>query len=357
MRGWIPSVSSFAAIAGLLVCAPAAAADLFKPPAAGWGYGYEANAGQGAPGSGGAAAFDALDGTYGHDNNSDTWDGTEIGVGGAPGGVSLINDSYLRIQDTGDPRDHGFPDPSSRKIYLGHKLSANGFSATFLNDAGATLHFRMRLATTGPLDQVHPDSSPAIPPSDWPAGGKGYRIHDNGKGMIGIHQGVGGTGLISFSLATPGDHAEVTAAGLITNHLNGNIVTEFVDVGEAGTPNFLALDPTQWHEFWISISPGGAGTHQVAVYVDGSFTPAAEFDVTAGTGDDVGDSYLSLGMGSTGQFGAFDVDFVRVAAEAMEPPPPPKFAPALSTWAFGFLALAVLGLGAFLLGRRSEVTA
>ncbi len=355
MRGWIPSVSSIAALVGLLVCMPAAAADLFMPPAGGWNYAYEANAGQGAPGSGGAGAFDALDGTFGHDNNSDAFDGSEIGVG-PPGGVSLLEDSYLRIQDTGDPRDYAFPDPSSRKIYLGHKLSADGFSATFLNDAGATLHFRIRLATTGPLDQVHPDGGTT--PVAWPATGKGYRIHDNGKGMIGIHQGVGGTGLISFSLATPGDHAEVTLPGLITNHLNGSVVTDLVDVGEAGTPNFLYLNPTEWHEFWITIAPGGAGTHQVTVYVDGdSYTAAAEFDVTAGSGDDVGDSYLSLGMGSTGGFGAFDIDFVRVADEVIEPPAPPKHAPAISGWSFGFLGLAALGVGALLIRRRGLAAA
>ena len=55
------------------------------------------------------SGFTSLDGTWSHDNGGDAWDGSAIGDG-SPGGVSVI-DGYLRIQDPGDPRDNGFPDP------------------------------------------------------------------------------------------------------------------------------------------------------------------------------------------------------------------------------------------------------
>ena len=69
---------------------------------------------------GAAAAFgvgedQALDGFWNHDNGSSEWDGTAPGDpigaqpgGGRPGGVAIFTeglDTFLRIQDTGDPRD------------------------------------------------------------------------------------------------------------------------------------------------------------------------------------------------------------------------------------------------------------
>ena len=114
-----------------------------------------------AAGSGGEGAFDALDGTFSHDNGSDEWDGSGFEDGNA-GGVQTI-DGYLRIQDPGDPRDHGMPDPgSNRKIYLGHDLGADGAADTFLDD-GVILEFRARIPTAGPND-VHPDGGGAITP-------------------------------------------------------------------------------------------------------------------------------------------------------------------------------------------------
>src|SRR5205823_4864532 len=52
------------------------------------------------------------------------------------------------------------------------------------------------------------------------------------------------------------------------------------------------------------------GTHKVSIYLDGSKTPSV-FNVTAGTGSDVpSTNYLALGLPSTPQVGAFDVDFL-----------------------------------------------
>ena len=86
----------------------------------------------------------SLDGILSHDNGSDQWDGSaiggEFGDGNRPGGAMIIeeaNVNYLRIQDTGDPRDYGYGDPgSNRKVYLGHDLTTDGYSDTIMDDGG-----------------------------------------------------------------------------------------------------------------------------------------------------------------------------------------------------------------------------
>ncbi|HUR46602.1 MAG TPA: hypothetical protein VMZ27_12055, partial [Candidatus Saccharimonadales bacterium] len=93
-----------------------------------------------------------------------------------------------------------------------------------------------------------------------------------------------------------------------------------------GSVNLLPLDPTVFHEFWVTIQrssgPPGKGTHTVSVYVDGS-TAANTFHVTAGTGFDpsatssngtnfttsLATSYLALGCPGSLETGALDVDF------------------------------------------------
>ena len=244
---------------------------------------------QGVSGGGGAAgpavAYEAPEGgwsysldtgdisSWNHDNGSDQWDesaiGGEFGDDNRPGGVSLI-DGYVRIQDTGDPRDN-YPDPgSNRKIYLGQDISDKGGSDTILDD-GATIHFIARIPTDGPLDPLGDE--------DYPAGGDGYENHDGGKGNIGIKQGAGG--IVSFSLNEEGK----------------------VLITEDGTE--MELSTTEWHEFWVTIEAGDGG-HKVSVYLDGS-TEATEFTVTAGGGSDFGGSYVAMGVGSTGRSGALDV--------------------------------------------------
>jgi hypothetical protein len=286
-------------------------AGLYDAPPGGWTYIMDGSAATaGAPDSG----FTSLDGSWSHDNGSDAWDGSDVGgtLGDAnrPGGVGTV-DGVLRIQDTGEPRDHGFPGddpiPSNRKIYFGRDLTAEGASATQLDD-GVTLYFRARVATAGLLDELHPAGNPdGAGPQPYPSDGDGYLIHDGGKGNFGIKQASGG--IISFSLATAGDTGSI--AGLLMNNLNGSAISGTVDSGEEGTANVLPLDPTRWHEFWITIEgdTSSGGTHRVEVYLDGSLVPRM-FHVTAGSGSDFGDiTYLGLGAGSTGQSGALDVDF------------------------------------------------
>ncbi|MBI2950109.1 MAG: hypothetical protein HYY23_20945 [Verrucomicrobia bacterium] len=288
--------------------APVGQTQLYAAPAGGWTYTID-----GTKATGGAAnsGFTSLDGTWSHDNGSDEWDGSPVGgtfgATNRPGGVSSI-DGYLRLEDTGDPRDFAFADPSSnRKVYLGHDITKEGATATVL-DTGVTLHFRARIPTDGTLDQLHPDGNPGgAGPKAYPSTGDGYLIHDGGKGNFGIKQAAGG--VVSFSLATATDTG--SKSGLVMNNLNGTTISGSVDSGEAGTANIHPLDPTQWHEFWIAVGKDstGKGTHKVDIYLDGSSTPTTYF-VTAGDGSDFsGISYIAMGLGSTGQSGALDVDY------------------------------------------------
>ncbi|MBL9128707.1 MAG: hypothetical protein JNL97_13715, partial [Verrucomicrobiales bacterium] len=124
----------FSALLALLwvVSSPAHAGLAYPDPAGGWSYIYAADEGQDV--FGGGTDFDALDGTWSHNNGSDQWDGSAPGgtfAAGenAPGGAKIYSEGgvgYLRIQDTGDPRDFGYADPGNRKIYFGHDISAHG---------------------------------------------------------------------------------------------------------------------------------------------------------------------------------------------------------------------------------------
>lgn len=315
---------------------------VYGPPAGGWDYVFGGDSAL--PGDAHSVnGWNALDGTWSHFNGSDAWDGTEIGTD-RPGGASALTEggtTFLRIQDTGDPRDYGFSgDPSNRKLYFGHDITAEGAPGNVL-DQGVTISMRARVATDPPLDDLHPDGGGGV--AAWPAKGDGYLIHDGGKGNFGIVQANGGT--ISFSLATAAD-VGMPWGGLIMNNLNGSAVTGDVDSGEPGSLNMLLLaDPTAWHEFWITIQAdvSGGGTHRVDILADGLLMPFT-FHVTAGNGaegDFGGVSYLALGAGSTGQAGALDVDYVAWKAGVSQPIPEP-----------GVVGLVLFGLGALIWRRR-----
>lgn len=277
---------------------------LLRPPDSdGWTYTYTGDeAAYGAPD--GTAGAESLDGTWDHDNGSDEWDGTGPGAGMPGGAVALIEDdvTFLRIQDTGDPRDYGNSDPTNRKVYLTHLIDS-GLD-------GARLEFRARVTMAATLDDKHPDGGGGVEP--WPAGGIGYHIRDHGKGMFGIAEA--GLGIISFSLAKAGepDFPDATSDMLVMNNLVGDVPSADVDTGDAAVAsNMIAVaDVTQWHTFTIDIAAGGAGTHIVSVSVDGG--PAESFDVT--TGDDPASdaSHIAVGSSGTGAVTAFDVDYISV---------------------------------------------
>jgi len=250
---------------------------------------------------------DALDDTWDHDNGSDQWDGTAPGEGMPGGAVALTEDgvTFLRIQDTGDPRDYGMSDPTNRKVYLTRQIN--------ISLDGARLEFCARVATSAPLDDMYPDGGAGIEP--WPEGGIGYHIRDNGKGMIGI--GEAGVGIISFSLAQPGEIylEDIATDVLVMNNLVGTEASGDVDMENAAAAvamNMIAVDDvTQWNTFTIDIAAGGAGTHIVTVSVNGG--PAESFEVTAGTDTEEDTPYITIGSSGTGGITAFDVDYIAVS--------------------------------------------
>jgi hypothetical protein len=254
----------------------------------------------------GDAAADDLDGTWDHDNGSDEWDSSQIGVAGTePGGVSALtegNTNFVRLQDVFD-HDPG-DEPSNRKIYFAHDIGAEGAPDNVVD--AVTLSFRARIPTTPPLDPLN--GTAATP---WPDGGDGYIIHHQGKGNFSI--GDVDDRLISFSLALDTDDAALSEDGLIMNNLNGTSPSGDVDTGEGGTLNQLVLDSIEWHEFWITIEAdtSGDGTHKVTIWIDGDVENPSTFHVTAGRGDRAYETinYLALGAGNTNHNGAFDVDF------------------------------------------------
>jgi hypothetical protein len=243
---------------------------------------------------------DAVDDTWDHDNGSDQWDGTGPGEGNPGGAASLTEDgvTFLRIQDTGDPRSLGIGEPSNRKVYLTR--------LTDISLDGLTLEVRMRIATTPPLDNQ-------ISGDPWPAEGIGYHIRDGGKGMIGVSDGVG---IISFSLAQPGEpmFEDVATDVLVMNSLVGTDPTSDVDTGDAANAvavNMMAIDDaTQWNTFVIAIVAGGAGTHVVTVSANGG--PAESFDVTLGSDMEADAPFITIGSSGTGGITAFDVDYLSV---------------------------------------------
>lgn len=317
----------------------ASGAIAFSDPAGGWTYIYNGDKDTaGDPGSG----FTSLDGTWSHDNGSDEWDGSKIGgVFGddnRPGGAMSVTENgvtYLRIQDTGDPRDYGYADPgSNRKVYFGHDMIADGASETVTDD-GVVLAFRARIPTPGnttaPLDPWHRDGQQAAGVKPYPATGDGYVTSDQGKGNFVIRQAGNASnpgGGIAFSLTvasdTTGGALTPTAnfTGLTMNENAGNKPAgSQVNFGQGTGTNVVAFDPTQWHEFWIVLrkDPAGIGTHQGFIYMDGSLTPRI-FSITSGTDTDfTGISYLAIGMTATPQNAALDIDYVAYKLGAVFP--------------------------------------
>ncbi len=294
----------------VLVFGTTFAGELYKDPAGGWAYiyhGEEAEAGEEDSG------FTSLDGTWSHDNGSDQWDGSFIGdADGAPGGVLPLSDefTYLRLEDTGDPRAT-FPDPGNRKLFFIHDIGEEGATDDVI-DEGITLTFRARIPTDGPLDGA--------------TSGNGYVIHDAGKSSFTVSQiGADGTpATISFALtAEEEDQTDFTGGGLAMNSSSGGEISGDVDwQGSEGTPNLYGVDdPTQWNEFWVNIfrSPDDVGTHTVVVYSNGEVDDQEVYSVTAGTGRDYTGNYIALGLGSTPQSGALDVDFFGWAPGLLPP--------------------------------------
>jgi hypothetical protein len=365
----IPAFRPVLALAAALVIAPhLAAAALYEDP--GWDYFFDGDAD-----SYGVAELQALDGAWRHDQ-ADKWDGSAPGEGDGLGGVAALLDgptTYLRVQDTGNPVDWSFPDPSNRRIWFGHDIEEEHPGAVSVLSNGITLTFRARIASTGVLDDIHPDlqdNEPEFPAltqiTPWPAAGKGYNVSDDGQGMFTVQED--GNFAVGFALALDADTWNGNATqpnlpgGLITN----NATTSNLPGSDRGRPtgpnaaNLVALsdaDLLDWHEFWITIvgtdPPGedfcGAVAtlcheYEIKVYRDGSTTPQT-FQARSSIGAEFPGQYFSFGLSSETSFGAVDVDFYGYKLGVVTPVPEP---------AAGAAALAAIGaLGCATRRRRT----
>src|SRR5207245_68970 len=250
----IPSFLS-AVVASLIVCSSHASI-LFPAPPGGWTYEYNGDQLNTAPPN-------SLDGTWIYGGGSDQWDGSTnggtfvnggFGVGNKPGGWTAYVEggvTYLRMQDTGDPRtaqpSGTFTDPSNRKLMMARSMAnLDGASLSQLSD-GFTVCFRARIPTpgkaNGTLDPLYPASAALGGPGPiaYPASGDGYVTFNGGKGNIMIHDqssppaGDATYGAsIAFSLTQTNDNnGSVTNmagfAGLTMNELNGNTANNNVN--------------------------------------------------------------------------------------------------------------------------------
>jgi hypothetical protein len=295
------------------------------------------------------------------------------------------------------------PINTNRRIYFGRDMNQDGAflppvagrDGQRVLDNGITISFRMRIPDSGPLDNIYAQTGEVLPwfespPADYnddgfvDAGdyvvwrklnnsnsqlanevegvspgmvmqddydewkkrfggserlGRGYPVHDDGRGMITIlqHNGdendpfYGVDGTIAFSLITGKDIEQLCdggggvaictgsgSGGLLMNNLSGSAPNNSVDVFDSATLNLLEIPDASlddWHEFWITIVDNGAaaGTHDVNVYVDGSTAPMT-FQVTAslsgnGAYANANAAFLEFGLSSTDLLGSFDMDF------------------------------------------------
>jgi len=342
------------ALAAVALLAATTMAHAYDAPAGGWGYIYDGSGG--AAGSGGTA-FDSLDGTWNHSGatgpgDSDNWDGSAIGgtlgPGNAPGGVQTGTDgsvNFLRIQDPGSPT--AYAGSNNRTIAFGHNLSGV-VNDSFLN-TGVTLSFRARVPKTG-MDDLLNGAAPITYPTTT---GDGYGNFGNGLGAFYVKNSSGASGdggvrpgAIGFSLATSFDTWNTTNSGpgLMMNNLNGDVLLNNVDSGEAGKVNMLPVtDPTVWNEFWITIvandATPGNGTHTVSIWANGATDPVL-FNVTGGNNNQDYQQMASMGMALANNTlsGAMDVDYFAVKDGVYAPMSVPE-PTVMSFMGLGLLAL------------------
>jgi len=294
----------------------------FLEPTGGWDYIYNGDQLD-------TAAAAGLDGTYEISQSSFEWDYSAPGTPmTAPGGAGIITEgdyTFLRIQDPGDPRTLEKENPnnglSNRKVGFIHNVTHEGLdsSAAILDD-GITFAFRARIPTQG-VDNLFGDTE-----EPYPAEGDGYEIDGSGYAPIILSQYVNDIKkTIGFTYMTTFDDDTISTlgAGLYMNLLNGTSPAKEVsvpgDLSETTTLNKINLDPTVWHEFWIQISPGGTGTHQVKIWMDGDIATPQTFDVTAGRQSFRDVSHMWMGFKNTGESGAIDIDYIAYKTGLVEP--------------------------------------
>lgn len=446
-----------------LIGAPCQAGVNYADPAGGWLYSYEGTFNPGVeddddcvggtcpPGFGGdpdppnpGDEVLALDGTYLH-GQGDKWDGSAPGdplsdpnapvdpnnaltgnQGTSPGGagafVDLDGTTYIRMQDAGNPEQHGWvqgnladpdgpddPINTNRRVYFGHDLAQDGITgdAQRIHDLGVTLSFRLRIPNSGPLDDIYTldGQTPVVLPWFDPASGtpgdyngnsindsadygvwlselgstdpnspadgsgpdvgvpdgvvdihdyqywkenigaeaakvgRGYPIHNEGRGMITLVQNdrlfFDSDSPIAFSLVSSVDVdlycgegggsgslcSGSGSGGLIMNNRVSTSRSAQIDSFDAGFLNILEIpdeELSEWQEFWITIlaDTSGGGTHRVEVYRNGALTPEI-FHVTGSTAGNASyanenSAFLEFGVNDNDLFGSMDMDFVSI---------------------------------------------
>ncbi|HEY2953072.1 MAG TPA: immunoglobulin domain-containing protein, partial [Verrucomicrobiae bacterium] len=245
---------------------------VYAPPNGGWTYLYDGSWTTVTNGTniGGPKPAVTLDGQWSANNGSCEWAGDARGTNNGPLGGISTNNGILTIEDINLTTGSN----NNRKIYFTRDFSRDTATtnAGRIFDQGITLTFRTRLTQPG-----------VFPASDNPTNSlpDGYGIFSDGKANFNVRQ-RGADSIIGFSLVRsnePDNTIAFTAPGLTMNSLRGNVPSGngFVNSGaSAGSNQVLALDPNQFHEFWITIQTnrtGGPGTHTVDIYRDGSLLP------------------------------------------------------------------------------------
>jgi hypothetical protein len=295
----------------------------FLAPSGGWDYIYEGDQAD-------TAAEAGLDGTFEVSRKSFRWDYTAPATPlTAPGGAGIVmegDDTFLRMQDAGNPKTLELVNPdnglANEKIGFIHCVVHSGLdsSAAILDD-GFTLAFRARIPTEG-VDNLFGDEE--VP---YPEEGDGYEVDGSGYAPIVVSQWVDDVKkTIGFTFLTEFDDDTISSfggAGLYMNLLNGSEPAKEVgmpgDLSETTTVNKINLDPTVWHEFWIQISPGGTGTHQIKIWMDGDVNSPETFDVTAGRQSFRDWSYMWMAFKNTGESGAIDIDYIAYKTGIVNP--------------------------------------
>ena len=253
-----------------------------------------------------------LDGRWIRSTIEDQWDGSKPGDTGpapggpAPGGIAVeklaaadpcrgADRHVLLIEDTGDPRLFGYPDPSNRKLFLGFDLGNPG--KNLLHD-GVTFSVRMRLRPV-PVDiPVEPGNAP------WDGDGLA-----KGLGMAGIYfrnsglaadQALGASAALAVAL-------EETSAQLSTNPAQA----------------FAGIHPEEFHTLWATAiaNPRMADTYDIDLYLNGSVAPiplrqvALQVPEPGVAGNDAGfgarvTNFLAIGCPNTGPDASVEIDSI-----------------------------------------------
>ncbi len=259
-----------------------------------------------------------LDGSWIRSVANDWWDGSAPGVFTlpddpapiAPGGVEIRsrlgeglfgeNIKTLAIEDPGDPSAAGYPDPSNRKIMLGHVLAppANLVGGRYAE--GVTIYVRWRL-TPDPRDVADPPN--------------GSGVRDSSHGMITLCYHDGDT-------AANDDVGGSRSFGMSLNE-------DILDVSDGG--DIYGLDPGAWVSVWYTTQDTDrSGGYHSEIYLNGDTVPVRPDWRTAPEDADRWEEGLFadttipftavlVGALSTSDDSAFEIDFIKIKYGAVAP--------------------------------------